>query len=315
MWAREKITLVALFVIAHFKIQSQPLHEYFFNNNLNGTQGGPQLIEKLGCGAGLGKFNSLLMISSGGICSGSNVFCFDQGGGLEYPNPNYIKDEYTINVFCKFNNTIGKFRLLDFSQGTTDPGIYLDNSCLSVAPIGTLAACPFLFSSNQFYLFTFVRTAPNNILKIYVDGALFGTYNDLAKNYALPTTSTSVTFFKDDSLVSCEAKAGGIKYTSVTSKAMLPFEVFTTWTNLCGTILSSEPAVTFMRERPKFHPNPADKTIDLRMLGSEQNVLLKNIFGQEVGVSENGQIDTASLPEGVYYLTIDFHTYSVIIKH
>jgi hypothetical protein len=256
MLARGRIICIAIFVMAHFKIQSQPLHEYYFNNTFAGTSGAPALVENLSCTAVPGNFSSLWLISSLGICSLQDVFLFNQGGGLQYNNPNYITDEYTIHVFCKFNNTIGRFRLLDFSNSTSDPGIYLQNHCLNIAPAGAVGSCPFLFTANQFYLFSFVRTAANDVLTVYVDGAIFGTFNDAAKMYTLPTPTSPVVFFRDDDVVPCEAKSGGIKYACITTEPMSLVQVLTTWFSLCGKILPinlSEFNATNDHEKVRVH--------------------------------------------------------------
>jgi hypothetical protein len=237
--AARRVTYLVLLTLISFRIQSQsqPLHEYYFNGNLASTSGGPTLIENLSCAAGPGSFTSLFLVSSLGICTISNSYCFNEGGGLQYNNPNYITDQYTIHVFCKFNNTIGKFRLLDFSESNADPGIYIQNNCLNIAPAGNVGTCPFLFTSNQFYLFTFVRDASSDMLTVYVDGAIFGVFNDAAKMYTLSTPTTPLVFFRDDNVNPCEAKSGCIKYACVTAQPMSLVQVVTTWLNLCPAIL------------------------------------------------------------------------------
>jgi hypothetical protein len=144
---------------------------------------------------------------------------------------------------------------------------------------------------------------------------LFTTYNDALQIYTLPTNTSSIIFFKDDSLVPCEAKAGGVKYLSITSKPALPVQVFSTWENLCGKVLSTEASSTSKSEKIVFFPNPADNSIHISKENSSIKATLKNILGQEVGVLENGLLNTEQLPDGVYFLSIEEETYPVIIKH
>lgn len=211
------------------------LQEYVFNGNLNEYNSGPALTEILGCGALPGSFGTQTAGTTAGACLTSNTFCFNDGGGLQYPNPGIISSSYTINIFFRFNSLAGYGRVIDFSNGAADAGVYLLNNCLNLYPNGNVGACPY-FNTNTYYLITFVRDGNTNIISVYVDGALFGTYNDSGNIYRPPTSNTPIFFFKDDNTVPCEAQPGCVKYISITPLVASASDVLLLWNNITTVI-------------------------------------------------------------------------------
>ncbi len=217
-------------------LNAQTLQEYFFNNNFNGTAGGGPLTEVLSCGAGLGSFGTQSITTTSGFCSNSTAFCFNDGGGLSYPNTS-ITSQYSINLFCKFNALSGYTRVIDFSNGASDNGIYLLNNCLVLYPVGTIGPCPY-FNPNLYYLFTFVRDGATNTISVYVNGVFFSSYVDTGNLYRPATATTPIIFFKDDNAVPCESAPGCIGYASISSSTLSPTQVNTVWINICNTVSS-----------------------------------------------------------------------------
>ena len=188
----------------------------------------------LACGSGLGSFGTQTITTSAGFCSNSTAFCFNDGAGLSYPN-NSVTSQYTINLFCKFNVLSGYTRIIDFSNGASDNGIYLLNNCLNLFPNGTIGPCPY-FNPNLYYLFTFVRDAATNTISVYVNGTFFSSYVDATNMYRPATVTTPIIFFRDDTAVPCEAAPGCIRYASVSSGTLSAAQVNTVWVNICNTI-------------------------------------------------------------------------------
>jgi hypothetical protein len=392
---RMKFTpLFLFFILTSLRISSQTLHEYFFNNNLTGTNGGPTLTQTLSCGAAAGAFGSQTITTSAGTCSVANVFCFNAGGGVRYDNPSYITNQYSINLFFKFNTLSGYTRIIDFSNSTSDNGVYLLNNCLNFYPSGNVGSC--VFVANTYYLMTFVRNGSTGVISVYVNGTLFTTYNDATNAYRPATSTTPIIFFKDDNVVTCEAKAGCVKYASITSATMSAAQVATTWTNICSVVLpielssftakekenitqlkwstmsenncekfeierssngfeflklgemkahgnsKKEMHYTFIDHSPvksvnyyrlkqvdfsgefkysyivtvnhaqtskNFYPNPTDGYITIDQKGSQTNVTIKNMLGQEVKsfkeIPADGKLDLSELHQGTYILMID----------
>jgi hypothetical protein len=225
------ISLIPFFISAQ-------VHEYNFDNTLNGVSG-PNLIELNSCGSVSGDFSEEVINTIVDTCTIDKVFCFEAGGGFEYPNLNFIDEEYTIHVFFRFNapsiGVIPYSRVIDFSDGLTDAGIYLLNDCLNFYPNGNVGICPF-FDFNYWYLMSFVRDS-SGLVSVYVDGILFGTYDDSVTDIYKPTTSsTPITFFTDDIVVTCENSSGCVKYVSISPIPSSGIEVFDFWTDICTTI-------------------------------------------------------------------------------
>ena len=231
-----KKKILSFFLLLNFCVSAQTLQEYFFNNNFNGTAGGGPLTEVLSCGATLGSFGTQSITTSSGFCSNSTAYCFNDGGGLSYPNTS-ITSQYSINLFCKFNALSGYTRIIDFSNGASDNGIYLLNNCLVLYPVGTIGPCPY-FNPNLYYLFTFVRDGATNTISVYVNGVFFSSYVDSGNLYRSATTTTPIIFFKDDNAVPCESAPGCIGYASISSSTLSPAQVNTVWVNICNTVSS-----------------------------------------------------------------------------
>ncbi len=215
-------------------LNAQPLQEYFFNNNFNGTLGGGPLTQLLSCGAALGSFGTQSVTTSAGFCSNSTAFCFNAGGGLSYPNTS-ITSAYSINVFCKFSALSGYTRVIDFSNGTSDNGMYLLNNCLVLYPTGYVGPCPY-FNPNVYYLFTFIRDGVTNVISVYVNGIFFASYLDSGNLYRPATSTSPIVFFRDDNVAPCESQAGCISYASVSSSTLSAAQVNTVWLNICNTV-------------------------------------------------------------------------------
>lgn len=228
--------LLSLLILFFFVSNSFAQHEYLFNGSLNGTGGGPVLTQSLTCGATSGTFSTQTISTSAGFCVTDMAFCFNDGGGLQYANPSYITNQYTIHLFFKFNTISGWSRIIDFSNSTADAGIYLLNDCLNFYPNGNVGPCP-TFTSGLWYLMSFIRDGSTNIVSVYVNGVLFASYNDGATNtYRCATNTTPILFFRDDNSVSCEAQPGCVKYLSISSGISTAAQVANTWTNLCSII-------------------------------------------------------------------------------
>ncbi|RYF91030.1 MAG: gliding motility-associated C-terminal domain-containing protein, partial [Chitinophagaceae bacterium] len=113
--------------------------------------------------------------------------------GLSYPNPTgVIGNNYTIQMYVKNLNwgaaASGRVRLIDFSGGTSDDGIYYSPSgspiqkCLNVAPNGNVGPCPY-FSLNRYHLITITRSSFTQMVDVYVDNFRFVSISDFANAY------------------------------------------------------------------------------------------------------------------------------------
>ena len=210
-------------------------HEYLFNGNFNETSGGPAITELLTCGATAGSYGTQ-STNIGGNCLAFNAFCFENGGGMQYPNASVIGSSYTINMFFKFNSAVGWGRVIDFSNRTWDGGLYIDGTNTLYFYPYTGVGIPGYFNANTFYWLTVVRNGATNLITVYVNGALFGTYSDPAGNFRPPTSLTPINFFIDDQ---CETRSGCIAYLSVSPTVATAANVTATYANIVTLIQAS----------------------------------------------------------------------------
>ncbi len=221
-----------------FIADGQCAHTYYFENSLSSADGGGLLSENLACGATSGNYSTQAITTREGPCANLEVFNFNDGGGIRYPN-NFITNEYTINLFCKFNTLSGYVRVIDFSNSASDNGIYIYNDDLNFYPNGNVGTLNY-FSANLYYLFTFVRTEIDKKIKVYVNGQLFSNYTDNSNQYVLATTSSPLVFFRDDNVFSCETSAGSVRYLSVSKTTLIDNEVADIWNSICDVIFPVE---------------------------------------------------------------------------
>ncbi|MES2429520.1 MAG: gliding motility-associated C-terminal domain-containing protein [Bacteroidota bacterium] len=128
--------------------------------------------------------------------------------GLRYDNTSgVIGKTYTVQMYIKVVNFNDLYtRIIDFSNGVEDDGIYFKNvdnnptptsqRCLNFYPDGNFGVCPF-FNNNTYYLLTITRDDATKKIDIYVNDQLFTTYNDVADFY-VSTVGKPVYIFRDD---------------------------------------------------------------------------------------------------------------------
>ncbi len=207
-------------------------HEYYFKNNLNEFNlSGPALTQSVYCGGALGTFTTEIINIGSSSCGISEAFRFNNGGGLVYQN-SIITNNYSINIFFKHNPVLGFGRVVDFSNGLSDYGVYLIDDYFSVYPGANFyQPAPYIY-----YLLTMVRNGSNNSVRFYVNGNLAYIYNDNS-NYLKPANSSSpIIFFKDDNVWPCENTSGTIKYLSISPVILTDIQVSAIWNNMCGNI-------------------------------------------------------------------------------
>jgi Secretion system C-terminal sorting domain len=231
------LSLVCLFLLEYTNAQT---HVYTFQGNFDEFGNvGPSLTEVLSCGATSGSYTNQVINTIAGNCSVASpqVFAFNEGGGLSYPNNSFITGSYTINLFFEFNFLNGYQRIIDFKNSTTDRGMYILGNCLNFYPNGNVGTCPF-FVANTYYLITIVRDAATNLVNVYVNGNPFVVdYNDALNDYSPTTTTTPIIFFRDDIPVACEDRDGTIKYLSLQASTSTPAEILDLWNNICAVVL------------------------------------------------------------------------------
>ena len=220
---------------------SAQTHQYLFNNNFNETNGGPSLTQLVSCGAGPGSFGPVTTVDSQGTCLTFDAFCFNAGGGLQYPNPGgIISNSYTINMYVKYTAFSGWTRIIDFTNSNSDVGMYIMSNCLNYYGIAQAGPCPY-FVVNQFYLISIVRDGATTRHSVYVNGAPFSSFIDGNTSWLYPQAGAPINLFRDDNFVPCNVDAGCIAYFSVSPTVATAADIAQLWTNL-PTLIQAIPS-------------------------------------------------------------------------
>lgn len=190
--------------------------------------------------------------------------------GLAYPNSDgAITETYTIQMYVRITDWGKRWaRIIDFSNGSSDNGIYFknrpgfDERCIDLYPSGIAGACPF-FNKMTYYLLTFTRNGQTGMLDIYVDNMLFTSYNDTEKIY-VGKTGVPIYIFRDDQEVTCESGEANFAYLAFHSKYFEKKDVETAFSEVCSEA-NINPYADF-----SISPNPScgfPKNIDVKYTG------------------------------------------------
>jgi hypothetical protein len=189
--------------------------DFRLDGNLNNSAGG-----------------ALTLTNNNGGVLGANGISFGRGQGPDI-NGFSTPSAYSVETRFSFQNTSGYRRVLDFSNGTDDRGLYILNNSVNFYPIATGGT----FSPNTLQTLVFTRNAAGNAAA-YVDGALAINFT----NASLTSLSNILRLFRDDGAVGGENSAGFVDYVRVYDTALSAQEV----ANLTPPSAVPEPATWFM---------------------------------------------------------------------
>ncbi|SEJ48396.1 gliding motility-associated C-terminal domain-containing protein [Dyadobacter sp. SG02] len=271
-WNALHILLLILFYVPF--AQAQNKHTYRFNNNLQVAQPecGPdlQLAASLGsCAAGtLPGIFARDMLPCGVQRA---VYHNNLNWGFMYPNTDgFVGETYTIQLYLKVTSWGPTWtRIIDFSNGALDNGIYFKNTpnsterCLDFYPNGIQGNCPF-FDNSTYYLLTFTRDGATGKVSVYVDNQLFTVYNDTGKNY-VGKAGTPIYIFRDDQVKTCESGEANFAYLVFHNKYFSQTDVNKSFSEICFEA-NINPYADF-----SISPNPTcefPKNIEVKYTGS-----------------------------------------------
>ncbi|RYG02131.1 MAG: gliding motility-associated C-terminal domain-containing protein, partial [Chitinophagaceae bacterium] len=245
-------------------------HTYRFNDNLEVSppECGPVLTPLRSAGncnaaAGGGAFTD----DNVGLCGVTRkVYQNNLHWGLSYPNTNgTITDNYTIQMYVK-NISWGSAtwsRIIDFSNGSSDDGIYYKISsaterCLDFYPSGVRGTCPF-FKLDTYYLLTFTRNGTTGIIDVYVNNTKFVSYPDNSNRY-VGTSGVPILIYRDDAAVTCESAAANFAYLSFSTEYSSQATVDRDYNGICS-IANAPDAANFKIEQPDLCNAANDLTV------------------------------------------------------
>ena len=226
-------TLAFCLVFMHLGIGfSQSYYEYNFVDNFSEVKGiAPDLIPIC---------SGAFMTDAINSCVKKGVYHFDFNCGLAFDNEaadNYISDEYTIEMYFKFQTLNSWKRIIDYKNRESDWGLYGFDGRVNFYNLTTSADAPFF--ANRYAHILVTRQAFSNEYKVYVDGLEYISFIDSNK-YGTLSEENKLIFFQDDTVVKDEASEGEVSLIRIYDYILTPDEVFNNFTSLSVTEISVE---------------------------------------------------------------------------
>jgi OOP family OmpA-OmpF porin len=231
-----KNILLPLLLLFCLSLTAQHSCIYEFQNNLLETSGqGPEL-STLGRA---GNYTEEILPELGGMKR--TVYKFDKNCGLNYnmrKSTLNLSDNYSIEIYFKFDALESWKRVIDFKNRTTDNGAYIFNGKLNFYKIATSEIAP--VAPGEYTHYTFTYDAASRMVNIYADGIGKISFYD-AKNDA-QIDANELHFFYDDLIVNNEASSGTVAYIKLFDYTIPPQEAKKNFEELKKTV--SEKATT-----------------------------------------------------------------------
>lgn len=247
------------------------------------------------------------------------VYFFAKNNGVQFNNiaaNNFIGEDYSIEIYFKFDELTSWKRVIDWKNRKTDRGAYIYSGQLNFYNILYSGEAPVEAGEYTYYVLT--RTASTGKVLIYTDADVKIDFID-NNDDALVDADGVINFFYDDLMVQNEASAGAVAMIKLYDYPLSQEEITEKWDNLGGQIYG----ISKLNEQvyANVYPNPASSTarLDLSNFRSEQAVKVEifNMQGRLVNVQQlqagNNQIGTGFLLPGLYLLHIrQEHIFSTI---
>jgi hypothetical protein len=244
-------------------------------------------------------------------------YFFNDDAGLQFNNPaGFIDKAYSI----AFNFQIDEFtspppwvRLLSFTH-TDDHGIYIEltnpptHGTLDFWPNGTVGPDDF-FTTVDFYQLILVRDEAG-LIKIYVNGTEFDTYDDSqTKDYLPQAPGNYIIWFRDDpSVLANEASPGFVQNIIIGNYAWTSTKVQEIWQRFCSSLLGVPENV---KNEVNIYPNPANDLLYMEMadMNIACSVSIIDITGQQLFFMDNSRVplrvfDISHFNPGIYFLRV-----------
>jgi hypothetical protein len=158
---------------------------------------------------------------NGGVFSGSAIPNGLNFGVNEGPTLNAgaltNTNTYSIELIFSLADVANYNKIIDFSNRTSDPGLYILNGALNFYPSATGGS---VIQNNE--IAQVVLTNSAGLVQGYLDGALQFSFND-TNEYA--RIGTALHFFRDDSSVGGEASSGFVDGIRLYNRALTASEI------------------------------------------------------------------------------------------
>lgn len=211
-----------LLFLAEFSF-GQNMMEYRFNNTFaEAGNRAPDLVPVCP-----GQF-----LSENVLLCNQTVYRFPANCGLQFDNTaagNFLDDEYTIEMYFRFDELTSWKRILDFKNRTSDWGLYGFDGKVNFYNLVTSADAPFYTDKYAHILVT--RQAATEEFIVYVDGLEYISFIDNGQEATL-SDDNILSFFYDDVVVADEVSSGEVFLIRLYDYVLTPDQVFSSFTNI-----------------------------------------------------------------------------------
>jgi len=204
------LSLACSFAASLAQAQSLIAH-YQFNGNLNNSVTGGSALAALEAIAGEGGLPSAFTTEAG---AWTWTDASDPGFGLRLPTDGLLDtyNEFSVGISFKFSNVTGYRKILEFSNGNTDTGLYFNDGGLTAYETGEENPVSGSFTANQTVTLVFTRSSEAQI-NIYTHGSSTPLITHTVANNAFEIRqgeSGGLRFFVDNDLGSEFSAAGAV---------------------------------------------------------------------------------------------------------
>jgi hypothetical protein len=232
----------------------------------------------------------------------------------------FFTGSYSIEIIFKFDELNGYNRIIDFSNGLSDYGIYTLSDCLNFYPTGNIGTCPGAFDTTNYKQIVITRNDTTKDMNVYVNGTLFTNHNDAINYYVIGAApNDSIKFFNDDMVVPNEASPGYVVLIRMADFILSPLDVLTSYNNFCNDITG----IQELKNNTDFsiYPNPNNGTFYLstNKITRPENIKTalfdpagKLIFEKELNATDCIKIPDAA--DGIYFLRFTSENYTTMKK-
>lgn len=186
---------------------------------------------------------------------------FNAGSGSDY-------QDYSVSFLFKFEYTgWGYGRIIDFSNGTKDSGIYRYGGYnLNFYPNGNVLQDAFRGYDDKYVLLTLTRSKEGYINVYFNKKKVVDNYNDSINKHYLLDSSGNFIFIKDDIVVQNEDFPAKIAYLRVTNTILSNDEVINIYDKLCDKI-NNDNATLSVCYKPATSGTALDTKVGITALG------------------------------------------------
>jgi len=296
----KKLLLLLVLAIGAANTQAQTVYKYNFRNNLHESATGPDLT-----GTCADSFASDLLPD---YTLTRPVYRFGHQCGLNFNDAtlNFLASgSYTIEMYMSLDTVLSYRKLIDFSNLSSDGGLYLLDSSLDF--FSSFNTSNPLFPDNK-YVFTVIsRNGATQQVKFYAKDVYLGSFTDLGGD-AYYNADKLIRFFQDDSTTSNNEVSGGkIAYLAIYNYVRDSLLIHNDFDSL-GNILAATNVPTVNNQNDiKMWPNPAENTLQVSSV-ADLDYIVTDITGRQVsnGILKKGPnvLPVASLSRGIYFIKV-----------